>query len=175
MFFLAWLWPCFDQIELSTTLLLQILYFDIWCRLGFFLLNFLLLSLSVFPFSLLPWFLLPWPYKAREIYVTSQNCVSHLSDTDVKRGMGMWCLCISYHPTCIYSPAIAKPPRALASDCGSHTHFSQHSPGTWTLRGMGQSGPGSMTSKLQRGTQAICPLWHIHWYLQLGKKVWPFR
>ncbi|TNN79990.1 Tripartite motif-containing protein 65 [Liparis tanakae] len=79
------------------------------------------------------------------------------------------------HPKCrIYSPAMAKPPSALASAWGSHTHFLQHSPGTWTLRGVGQSGPGSITSTLQRGTQAICPSRHIHWYLQLGKKVWPF-
>lgn len=69
---------------------------------------------------------------------------------------------------------MAKPPKALASAWGSHTHFSQHSPGTCTLRGMGQSGPGSIMSRLQRGTQVICPSQHMHWYLQLGIKVWPF-
>lgn len=74
----------------------------------------------------------------------------------------------------VYWPAMAKPPSALESVWGSHTHFSQHSPGTWILRGIGQSGPGSITSKLQRGTQPIWPTWQMHWYLQLGKKIWPF-
>lgn len=60
-------------------------------------------------------------------------------------------------------PAMATPPSTLSSAWASHTHFSQHSPGTCTLRGNGQSGPGSMTSRLQRGTQLICPRWHTHW------------
>lgn len=135
------------------------------------------LNPTLFPLSFLPWFLLPLPDQVRGMYVTSQHWVSHCSDTDV---IEEWA--IVWFPAhvpshlfqCVYSPAMARPPNTLDSAWGSHAHFSQHSPGTWTLRGMGQSGPGSMTSRLQRGTQAICPSRHIHWYLQLGKKVWPF-
>lgn len=130
------------------------------------------------PLSFLPQFLLSFPDQVREMYITFKLCVSHCSDTNVKEEWAIY-LCIwsiSSHLTLlpVHSPAMAKPPSALASAWGSHTHFSQHSPGTRTLRGMGQSGPGSITSTLQRGTQAICPSRHMHWYLQVGKKVWPF-
>lgn len=49
----------------------------------------------------------------------------------------------------------------------SHTHSSQHFPGTLTLRGIGQSGLGSRTSMPQSGTQPTAPSRHVHWYLQL--------
>lgn len=49
----------------------------------------------------------------------------------------------------------------------SHTHSSQHFPGTLTRRGMGQSGLGSRTSMPQSGTQPTAPSRHVHWYLQL--------
>ena len=55
----------------------------------------------------------------------------------------------------------------------SQIHFSQHSPGTLTFLGAGQSGWGSSRSSSQRGTQPTCPSWQAHWYLQLGWKVSP--
>ena len=49
----------------------------------------------------------------------------------------------------------------------SHTHSSQHFPGTLTRRGMGQSGLGRRMSMLHRGIQPTAPSRHVHWYLQL--------
>lgn len=49
----------------------------------------------------------------------------------------------------------------------SHSHSSQHLPGTLTRLGMGQSGLGSRTSMEQRGTQPTAPSRQVHWYLQL--------
>lgn len=57
----------------------------------------------------------------------------------------------------------------------SHTHSSQHFPGSFTLRGYGQSGLGRRTSMLQRGTQPTAPSRQVHWYLQLLWKDWPLR
>lgn len=111
--------------------------------------------------------------QVREMYITFQLLYLTLQRHSPQRGLCLHFPLLS-SLTYLYSPAMAKPPSALASAWGSHTHFSQHSPGTWTLRGMGQSGPGSITSTLQRGMQPICPSRHIHWYLQLGKKVCPF-
>lgn len=112
----------------------------------------------------------------KEICETFYHCVSQRSDSNFKKQCAAYVHLSINSPShfillAIFSPAMAKPPSALAPVWGSHTHFSQHSPGTWILRGMGQSGPGSITSTLQRDTHATCPSRHIHWYLQLGKKV----
>lgn len=72
------------------------------------------------------------------------------------------------------SPAKADPTKVFW--CGeSHTHSSQHFPGTLTLRGIGQSGLGSLMSIPQRGTQPTAPSRHVHWYLQLLWKDSPLR
>lgn len=57
----------------------------------------------------------------------------------------------------------------------SHTHSSQHFPGSLTLRGKGQSGLGRRTSMLHRGTQPTAPSRQVHWYLQLLWKDSPLR
>ena len=67
------------------------------------------------------------------------------------------------------SPARAEPTKVCLNGA-SHTHSSQHFPGTFTLRGMGQSGLGRRMSMLHRGTQPTAPSRHVHWYLQLPWK-----
>lgn len=62
--------------------------------------------------------------------------------------------------------------RSLGS---SHTHSSQHFPGSLTLLGKGQSGLGRRTSMLHRGTQPTAPSRQVHWYLQLLWKDSPLR
>lgn len=72
------------------------------------------------------------------------------------------------------SPARAGPTtvRSLGS---SHTHSSQHFPGSLTLLGKGQSGLGRRTSMLHSGTQPTAPSRQVHWYLQLLWKDSPLR
>lgn len=57
----------------------------------------------------------------------------------------------------------------------SHTHSSQHFPGSLTLLGKGQSGLGRRTSMLHSGTQPTAPSRQVHWYLQLLWKDSPLR
>lgn len=64
------------------------------------------------------------------------------------------------------SPAKAGP-TTVWSLGSSHTHSSQHFPGSLTLLGKGQSGLGRRTSILHRGTQPTAPSRQVHWYLQL--------
>lgn len=72
------------------------------------------------------------------------------------------------------SPARAGP-TAVRSLGSSHTHSSQHFPGSLTLLGKGQSGLGRRTSMLHRGTQPTAPSRQVHWYLQLLWKDSPLR
>lgn len=72
------------------------------------------------------------------------------------------------------SPARAGPTMVWSLG-SSHTHSSQHFPGSLTLRGKGQSGLGRRTSMLHRGTQPTAPSRQVHWYLQLLWKDSPLR
>lgn len=72
------------------------------------------------------------------------------------------------------SPARAGPTTVWSLGL-SHTHSSQHFPGSLTLRGKGQSGLGRRTSMLHRGTQPTAPSRQVHWYLQLLWKDSPLR
>lgn len=63
-------------------------------------------------------------------------------------------------------PASAVPTKVFVGG-ESHTHSSQHFPGTLTRLGMGQSGLGSRMFMEQSGTHPTAPSRQVHWYLQL--------
>lgn len=56
----------------------------------------------------------------------------------------------------------------------SHTHSSQHWPGTLTSLGLAQPRLGRESSCGHSGTHPTAPSMHVHWCLQLGWKLSPF-